>query len=177
MEEKEMIEKCEEEEKLSRLKREVIIVAPHPDDEIIGNFELLTNPDISPIIIYTEDVPNDRRQESMNLKKFVPNVKVQLFANHIPENLLNPKTPLYFPDFVNEFHPDHVKIGNRGLELFHKGLNVIFYSIQMNTKYIHTVKDFKGKRHLLEKVYPSQKDMWKFDHKYFLFEGRYQFLR
>jgi hypothetical protein len=31
--------------------KEVIIYAPHPDDEIIGCYEILTNPVINPIII------------------------------------------------------------------------------------------------------------------------------
>lgn len=157
-------------------KLEIIIVAPHPDDEIIGCYEILMNKETSPIIIYTEDIPQDRRSESLKLKSFLSNIKAQLFANHVPESLLTSNTVLYFPDPIHEFHPDHRKIGSRGEELLRRGLNVIFYSIQMNIPWIHEVKDTRDKKRMLDKTYPSQKGLWEHDHKYFLFEGRYKWI-
>lgn len=157
-------------------KREFVIISPHPDDEIIGNFEVLMNPLIKPIIIYTENVEQKRREEALKLKTFLDNIQVQMFQKSIPTMFLNPNNILYFPDHIHETHPMHRKWGAIGEDLFRQGFNVVFYSIAMNSPYIHEVKEFKQKRHLLEKVYPSQKNLWKFENKFFLFEGRYQFL-
>jgi hypothetical protein len=41
----------------------------------------------------------------------------------------------------------------------------------MNAPYIHEVNLPDDKKYLLDQVYPDQKDLWKYDYKYFLFEG------
>jgi hypothetical protein len=151
-------------------KIEVIILAPHYDDEIIGCYKIINNPLIKPIIIYMQD-DEERKQESLKLKTHIPNIQVQLFQKNIPPIFLNPKNLLYFPDPYFEFHPDHRKWGAQGEDFLRQGLNVIFYNINMQAPYIHEVKDFKGKRRLLEKVYPSQKNLWRYEAKYYLFEG------
>jgi hypothetical protein len=61
---------------------ESIIVAPHPDDEIIGCYEILKKEKC--IIIYYGETELKRREESMKLKNFISNVSVQLFLNSIP---------------------------------------------------------------------------------------------
>lgn len=157
-------------------KREFVIIAPHPDDEILGNFEVLMNPIIKPIIIYTEDVEQKRREEALTLKKHIDSIQVQMFQKSIPPIFLNPTNILYFPDHLYETHPMHRKWGSFGEDLFRQGFNIIFYTTNMNTPYMHEVKEFKQKRHLLEKIYPSQKNLWKFENKYFLFEGRCQWI-
>jgi len=156
-------------------KKESIIIAPHFDDEIIGNYSIITNPLIKPIIIYMQD-DTTRQQEALKLKTFNNNIQIQLFQKSVPTTFLNPYNILYFPDFHYEVHPEHRKWGAIGEEYLRQGLNVIFYSIIMNTPYIHEVKNFKDKKQLLDKVYPSQKSFWKNDHKYFLFEGHCKFI-
>jgi hypothetical protein len=148
-----------------------VIVAPHPDDELIGNYELIVYKKINPIIVYTSDIDPDRKQECLSLPNYVE-VKGQLFCKEVPTNLLTPNVTIFFPDPVSEIHPEHRRCGSRGEELARHGVNVIFYSTNMNVPYLHEVKDFKQKRHLLEKVYPSQKNLWKTENKYFLFEAR-----
>jgi len=88
-------------------KPEVIIVAPHPDDEIIGCYSILKNKDLSPKIIYTENVSNERREEALKLKTVIPNIKIQLFQKTIPGHFLSPFNTYYFPDPTYEFHPAH----------------------------------------------------------------------
>lgn len=152
-------------------KTETIIVAPHFDDEIIGAYEILTNPLSKPIIIYMQE-DEERKQEALKLKNHIENIQIQLFQKSIPSTFLNPKNLFYFPDPYFEFHPDHRKWGAYGEDLLRQGFrNVIFYNINMQAPYIHELKDFKGKRRLLEKIYPSQKNLWKFEAKYYLFEG------
>ena len=148
-----------------------VIIAPHFDDEIIGNSEIILNPLIKPIIVYMQD-DEERKKEALKLKTFLSNIQVQLFQKSIPQVVLNRNNILYFPDPIYEIHPEHRKFGAIGEDLLRQGFNVVFYSTNMNAPYIHEVSEFKQKRHLLEKVYPSQKNLWKFENKYFLFEGR-----
>jgi len=154
---------------------DIVIIAPHFDDEIIGNWEIISNPLTHPVIVYLQD-DEERKKEALNLRKFIDRVKVQLFQKSIPSMVIQPQNVLYFPDFYFESNPIHRKWGSVGEDLLRQGFNVIFYTTDMNVPYKHEVKDFKGKRHLLEKVYPSQKSLWKFEHKYFLWEGHCKFI-
>lgn len=156
-----------------QLNNEVVIIAPHIDDELIGCFSVLMNKEISPIIIYTENANNERRDEAILLKKYLNHIKVQLFSKNIPSNFISPINTLYFPDPHFEIHPEHRRVGMIGEEILRNGLckNVIFYSTIMNAPYIYEIKNPKEKKNMLDKVYKSQKSLWQFDHKFFLFEG------
>lgn len=156
-------------------KRIPVIIAPHYDDEIIGNFEILIQ-DPAPIIIYTCHPDSEREKEAGNLRKYT-NVKIQYFLNNIPSHLLSPDHILYFPDPVYEIHPLHRKWGAVGEECFRNGLNVVFYSTNMNAPYIHEVSQSQKKRQFLNEIYSSQSDLWRYDHKYFLFEGRCKWIK
>ena len=119
-------------------KSEVIIIAPHPDDEIIGCYSILTNKDISPVVIYTENVSNERREEALKLKDFVPNLKVQLFQKSIPGHLLSPYNTYYFPDPIHEFHPAHRMSGSIG-ENF---LREMKYNTPFNGEVRYKISDY-----------------------------------
>jgi hypothetical protein len=148
---------------------QVVIVAPHPDDEIIGLFEILETS--SPIIIYSGDLEESRRQTVLKLKEHA-NIKAQMFLMTLPTTLLNKDHIIYVPDPIYEIHPRHRYWGLLGESVARSGLNVIFYSVSMNAPYIHEVKESKKKEELLNKVYPDQADLWKYEKKYILFEGR-----
>lgn len=145
-----------------------IIWAPHPDDEIIGCYEVLMRD--NPAIIYSGDIENARREEALKLREHVP-IGPQLFLMTVPPSLMLKSNTFYFPDPVEEFHPQHREVGFMGEQIARAGYNVIFYSVNMQAKYIHRSPDAQAKKELLDKVYPSQKDLWKYDNKYFLFEG------
>ena len=157
-----------EKKEFSRIKGHVI-VAPHPDDEIIGNFDVIKNK--KPCIIYMGDIDNKRRQEALNLKKYT-DIGVQLFLNSVPNDFINKETILYFPDPYFETHYFHRAVGLMGEQIARQGFNVIFYNITMTAPYMKEVKDWEEKRDLLNKVYPSQKSLWEYEHKYFMFEGK-----
>jgi len=149
--------------------KNVIIVAPHPDDEIIGCFEIIKT--FPTMIIYDADTPNKRREEAMKLKDEF-DVMVQLFQKSIPPNFMSAKeTVLFFPDPSYETHPLHRQWGQLGESIARSGQNVIFYTTNMNTPYIYETEHSRHKELTLNKFYKSQKSMWAFDHKYFLFEG------
>lgn len=147
-----------------------IIVAPHPDDELIGCYKVLKD-NSSVVVIYGGETPSDRREEAKNLKKFFENVHVQLFQNSIPPDLINKENIFYFPDPTTEVHPLHRAYGFQGESIARAGFKVVFYTTMMNAPYIHEVEDPKDKKMYLESCYPSQSDLWKYENKYYLFEG------
>ena len=148
------------------------IIAPHPDDEIIGCYEIINNPDNSIAIMYPGEIEQIRQEEALSLRKHRENVSVQMFQNSIPLPILTePNITFYFPEPVNEIHPDHRAWGFVGEGMARQGKDVIFYSTLMNVPYIHDVKD-SGKEELLDLIYPSQKSLWKYEKKFILFEGR-----
>lgn len=152
---------------------EVVIIAPHPDDEIIGVYEELKNDENRITIIYGGEVEQKRRSEALKLRSILSTIKNQLFQISIPQPFLQKSNRFFFPDPYFEVHPDHRLWGFVGEQLARQGFDVIFYSVAMNTPYIHRLGDeAKNKEELLNKIYPSQSDLWKYDKKYVLFEGR-----
>jgi len=149
---------------------ETIIVAPHPDDEIIGCFELLNDNSISPIVIYTSDVDNERRAEAAELRNHT-NVKIQLFLNTIPSKFLHPTNMFYFPHPIYETHPDHRLQGIGGEQLARAGYDVTFYITEMNAPFKFECSQSERKKILLDTCYHKQSSLWKYEHKYFLFSG------
>ena len=153
-------------------KPNLVIVAPHPDDEIIGCYKYLTSTEeyAKKAIIYSGELDTKRKEKALKLKDHIQ-VDMQLFQNHVPQTFIDPKNVYLFPDPIYEVHPSHRSWGLQGESLGRSGYNVIFYSTLMNAPYIYEVAKPEEKRKLLEKVYPDQKDLWKYDYKYFLFEG------
>jgi len=158
------------------IQRVHLIIAPHPDDEIIGCYEILER-ESNILVLYSSDVDVHRKEEALKLKDEIQNVKGQLFQNSIPPPFLSKKetTTFYFPDPVNEIHPTHRAWGINGESLARSGFDVIFYTTIMNVPYIHEVNSDK-KESLLNKIYSSQKSLWEYEKKFVLFEGRCKWL-
>ena len=149
--------------------KNIIIVAPHPDDELIGCYEVISN--YRTLILYDASTTAFRREEAMKLKDEF-DIAAQMFLNTIPPQWLTMKnTVLFFPDPVYEVHPLHRQWGHAGEQMARAGQNVVFYNTIMNAPYIHECNLAPAKRDMLDKYFPSQKNMWKWEHKYFLFEG------
>ena len=74
---------------------DIIIVSPHPDDEVIGCYEILENSNSKISIVYSDTVEPKRREEALSLKIMYENVKVQLFMQSIPSSLFNKETTFY----------------------------------------------------------------------------------
>jgi len=157
------------------IEKQSIIMAPHPDDEIIGTFEILNN-QTKKIIIYDEETSKQRRLEALNLKNYFPQIIKQEFLSSFPQKYVSKNIIYYFPDPINEIHPKHRYWGNMGEVMARAGFDVIFYSTIMNVSWIHEVKHPGKKLSYLNLIYSSQKDLWKYEHKYFLWEARYKWL-
>lgn len=149
----------------------IVIVAPHVDDECIGCFSILSDESKSISIVYSTRADVIRREEALSLKSKFNNVTSQFFSESIPPVFLNPKTTLYFPDPIFEVHPLHRMYGALGENLLRQGLDIIFYSVNMQAPYIFEVEHWMKKKEILDEVYPSQKDLWNNDSRYFFFEG------
>lgn len=153
-------------------KHQHFIIAPHPDDEVIGCYEIINNKENSVVVMYSGDVDAKRREEALKLRKERENVIAQLFQNSIPPTVLtDPNITFYFPDPVNEIHPIHRAWGMVGEGMARDRKDVIFYTTLMNVPYIHEVTQ-PFKEDLLNTVYPSQKTLWEYEKKFILFEGR-----
>jgi len=149
-----------------------IIVSPHCDDELIGCYEVLAKQEPT-IIVYTDvETLAKRREEALTLKDHFT-VTAQFFHKSIPQSFIdNKESVFYFPDPIYETHPMHRKYGAIGEEMARSGKEVIFYSVNMQAPYIHELVIPEDKKELMDQIYPSQKDLWSMDNRYFLFEGR-----
>jgi hypothetical protein len=154
----------------------IIIVAPHADDEIIGCHQILCKTNTNIRIIYTTTLSEERRHELTHLTHFYDTVTDQLFSNTIPPALLDETNIYYFPDPIYELHPDHRAQGAFGEQLARQGYDVVFYSTNMNVPWIHEIPDCHRKEEILNNVYPSQRSLWQTEKKYILFEGRVKWL-
>jgi len=153
-----------------------VIIAPHVDDEVIGCYDILNNPKNKCIIVYSDfDITAKRANEMLAVKNEFENIMMFYRAREIPQMMLDGKHLLHFPDPHFETHPDHKLIGNKGMELFHKGLPIFFYSVNMEAPYIYKVKDPGDKQGKMNMLFQSQKEMWAYEAKYYLFEGHCQY--
>lgn len=160
---------------MEKLDKKIIIISPHCDDEIIGTYnELITYKNI--IIIYPDYKTEERQKESQNLRKYLTDVNLtQLYTQDIPPVFLNKDFLYFFPD-VNDIHPSHRYWASIGEKLCRDKYEVVFYTTNMNVPWIYEVKESDKKKLMLDSVYTSQRDLWKYDYKYFLFEGKNKWL-
>ena len=158
-----------------------LIIAPHPDDEIIGCFEILEKYSRTKKLLYVMYAENFRQSIKSELifgfkrLSFV-NMRDALEQMHKIGNL----EVVYAPDPYFELHPLHREIGNEALYYRRRGFisRLIFYTTNMNAPYIRTLPEaaVSNKRNSLNVAYPDKSDLWKYEHKYFLFEGRTEWL-
>lgn len=158
------------------MSKNIIIVAPHADDEIIGCWGLFARESVE-AVYYGPTTP----EREVEAKAFCQAFGVRYVLVSVDKllNLLGPgqRGAVYFPDPVFETHPVHRMCGAIGERLLRAGRDVVFYSTNMVAPYIYEVPFSKEKKQVLEKYYPSQRNLWRFDHKYFLFEGYCRWLR
>jgi len=147
-----------------------IIIAPHPDDCLIGCYSLIKKGLID-WVVYLDATPERYelakkagyelgfsvdQLEFEGLYKYLELARAQRFTCLVPD--------------VTDHHPLH-KAVNSIARLSGCGLG--YYSVSMEASFIRELseKDKEEKRAALNKFYPDQKSLWESDWKYFLFEG------
>lgn len=156
-----------------------LILCPHVDDEVIGCWSVLSPkmPHDSPVIIayMSRGMTDERTKEAYQLPHEF-NAAVDIFnLVHLPEYLFsNSFSQVYAPDPHWEAHPDHKRIGAVAWAWCQdRHVSFYSYSTNMNVPYLRELLPAQqhAKRSALDRLFPSQADLWKFDHRYFLFEG------
>jgi hypothetical protein len=143
-----------------------VILAPHADDEIIGCFEVLQNIKRRDIVILYGTPEAHKEANRLN------SICYQFpYPDFFIVQKIERDDHLYFPDPYFELHPSHRYWGAVGENLLRKGFKVTFYVTNMLAPYIFECPNPEKKRDWLEYYYPDKSSLWKYDHKYFLFEG------
>ena len=155
---------------------ETWIVAPHPDDEIIGCYSQLKAGQITGIAYF--DVNGQPREDEAiffcaqnRLDRFMCLGSIDRFLDWLRSMKDN---TLYLPSPTDDHYVHrgvfYTSILSR--RTFGKMVERVYvYSTKMRDFYVHDCSDPQGKREWLERYYPSQASLWQFDYRYFLFEG------
>jgi len=146
-----------------------IILAPHPDDEIIGCFGILS--EVTDVYIFYE-CSVERQFESLFAKHKARATYNLHFTTDFDKIDFNKVKKVYAPGSF-DLHPDHRKI-NRLAKLAqskHK-FDLMFYSIDMNRK-PYFLKDKANIKKDVLTAFASQ-GLLKKDDKYHLFEDIYK---
>ena len=144
-----------------------IIIAPHADDEIIGCHEVLCTNLVETVIFGTPEAMEEAKLSSEFFR-----FERKCFQTH--EITFEKDNTYLFPDPTYELHPIHRQLGMLGEKILREGFDVIFYNTNMTAPYICEVLSPGIKQGKLNMLYPLKRDLWEFEHKYFLFEGYVQ---
>ena len=164
---------------------QLVILAPHPDDELIGcleQIELARTRGWLPSVVLLPGITtkpgwyvdkNDASEPTnTNPLGLIP-VVGDACAAYLEGNEGQWEQIQYlFPDPAFETHPEHRRWGAVGERLLRTGASVWFYSVNMQAPYVREVRRPHWKRTCLQWYYPSASSLWQYDHRYFLFEGQ-----
>lgn len=145
-----------------------IIIALHPDDEIIGCFSLIKK-DLIDMVLYIDPSPSrfDRAKVAGESLGFtVGLLEFRQLCAYLEKN----SSHTYFVPDISDNHLRHKAVNCIGRL---SGCKLGYYTTDMNTGYTRELSEEQKKEKLfaLNKYYPDQKSLWERDWKYFLFEG------
>lgn len=145
--------------------KEIVIFAPHIDDEVIGAWRLLNERKISSVY-YFHDLYQKRVEEAKlcaTCYKFEPR-----FVTNKDELSFEPDTIILVPH-IKDSHPHHKVVNAFAKTLPNKKY---YYSVEMNVdKEVLTGKQQAKKASELNANFPSQQELFKSDARYALFES------
>lgn len=148
---------------------DIIILAPHVDDEVIGLYEsVLTadnNKSKSKLVMYFFDLTPERYLEGRRSGNALGYDVLAYNLEHLSGLDLS-KSVIYIPS-PYDLHPHHRATYSTGIQL--QCLNKFFYSVDMNRSPTPILNPKSKKDYLLE-YFPSQSTLVNRDDKYHLFE-------
>lgn len=152
------------------------IIAPHPDDDLIGCYKQIKAERIKGVAYYSLE-SEEREAEakkfcrSFNLRYKAFDRDMDAFIRWAAAEAL---TPLYLPS-PNDRHAAHRLLFYVTLDMrkdFRLSPTYV-YSVYMDDFFATPLSedDALQKRNVLNAFYASQSSLWQHDHRYFLFEG------
>lgn len=143
-----------------------IIIAPHPDDELIGCFQVIADGIISKVVYVADAIPLREKEAIILCDSF--GIESEFLRGDIKKLLNLEIGHTYYIPSPNDDHKLHKLVF--GL-IDHYTTQIAVYSVSMNDWFVREVRNPNVKKQALDRFYPSQKALWKYEHKYFLFEG------
>lgn len=139
-----------------------LIIAPHADDELIGCYSVLKQAkEHATTVLYLNELTDERVRETQllaNAMGFIP--QYRSMDRPVPGFY----DTVYVPS-IRDWHKDH-KEANR----MWRELATHFYSVDMQHGVYLGDTAAQAKHVLLDTFYPSQKQLWEGNAKYYLFE-------
>ncbi|MHC4750063.1 MAG: hypothetical protein ACYTFW_09340 [Planctomycetota bacterium] len=150
----------------------IAAVIAHPDDEVIGLFIPVTRIKMTVYALASSEERTKELRRSAVMAGFRLDISIDMnvLRRKLEASRKNIKY-IFTPD-PSEHHNAHRKVTSIVESLFDDP-KIIYYTTDMNTDYVRELLPglAEHKRQMLEDCYPSQKSLWEYDHKYFLFEG------
>lgn len=147
------------------------IIAPHVDDELIGCYSLFSL-GLVESVHYIEPVEPSRMDEAKvfcKASECVPHFGAAL--TYLPDSADH---TIYCVPSPTDRHPLHRIVFHHALD-WKRAHNypLLVYSIDMYDYFVHELPspDSFAKHNLLNNYFPSQRTLWEYDFRYFLFEG------
>lgn len=156
-----------------------VILAPHPDDEVIGCFSVLN--DVSKkndidYVVYFFRGSDVRRDEAIKSSKHFKFISIFVTPSTMLDNEVlyelyeNDRIDTLYIPSIKDMHPLHQQVNK--LSNVMNAKKKIYYTTDKNIDYKVLGRRRVGmKRDILNKIYKSQRKLWEHDEKYILFEG------
>lgn len=141
----------------------MIVVAPHPDDEIIGMFTAISKGNVNAVLHLFLDNTKDRLSGARELCR---DYGLEMIES---KDQISGKEKIAVPSY-NDYHPSHKKTFMDFVRSY--PLSSIYeYTVEKNVDWMYVVEEPERKEEVLNRYYPKQSELWKYNKKYILFEG------
>jgi hypothetical protein len=153
--------------------KNILIIAPHIDDELIGCWSVFNNPENIVSVVWLCELTDTRKHEGLTLKGLSVNGWIKASIGRLEFG------HEYVLDVIGTRKPEEIYVTSRkDSHIDHKVTNGLFrkyathfYSVDMvDGRYIGE-EESKLKRYALDITFPSQMNLWATNAKYYLFES------